>query len=60
MKFTVSGGNKNAVINLSEKREGDILYLTVNVTLPSPEIPESSNVALPSKPWQVTRFVEFQ
>ena len=44
MNFTVSGGNKNAVINLSEKKEGDILYLTVNMTVPSPEIPETFSV----------------
>ena len=40
MKFTVSGGNRNAAINLTENKIGDILYLTVNMTLPSPEIPE--------------------
>lgn len=40
MNFTVTGGNKNAAINLTENKIGDILYLTVNMTLPSPEIPE--------------------
>ncbi len=40
MNFTVIGGNKNAAINLTENRVGDILYLTVRMTLPSPEIPE--------------------
>lgn len=40
MNFTVSGGNKNAAINLTQKEIGDILYLTVEMSLPSPEIPE--------------------
>lgn len=40
MNFTVNGGNKNAAIKLTENRVGSILYLTVAVTLPSPEIPE--------------------
>lgn len=40
MNFTVSGGNKNASINLTENRVGEILFLTVNLTLPQPEIPE--------------------
>lgn len=44
MNFTVSGGNKNADIKLSENKVGDILYLTVNMTLPSPEIPESFSI----------------
>ncbi|MBR5562168.1 MAG: alpha-galactosidase [Clostridia bacterium] len=40
MNFSVSGGNKNAAVNLTENAIGDILYLTVNMTMPSPEIPE--------------------
>ncbi|MBQ3007562.1 MAG: alpha-galactosidase [Clostridia bacterium] len=40
MKFTISGGNKNATFRLDENKIGDILYLTVDMTLPSPEIPE--------------------
>ncbi len=40
MNFTVSGGNKNAAINLTQSKTGNILYLNVNITLPSPEIPE--------------------
>lgn len=40
MKFTVSGGNKSASINLKENRQGDILYLTVEMTMPDAEIPE--------------------
>ena len=40
MKFEVSGGNKNAAFSLSENRVGDILFLTVNMTLPEAEISE--------------------
>ncbi|MBR4857884.1 MAG: alpha-galactosidase [Clostridia bacterium] len=40
MNFKISGGNKNACIELKQKKDGDILYLTVSMTLPSPEIPE--------------------
>ena len=40
MNFRISGGNKNAKISLNEKKDGDILYLTVNMTLPEAEIPE--------------------
>ncbi|MBQ2842253.1 MAG: alpha-galactosidase [Clostridia bacterium] len=40
MNFTVSGGNKNAVINLVENKTGNILYLTVSMTMTSREIPE--------------------
>lgn len=40
MNFTVSGGNKNAVITLSQSETDNIVYLTVNMTLPTPEIPE--------------------
>ena len=41
MNFNISGGNKSADIKLCEKSDGDILYLTVNMNLPTPEIPES-------------------
>ncbi|MGN1478777.1 MAG: glycoside hydrolase family 36 protein [Acutalibacteraceae bacterium] len=44
MDFTVTGGNKNAEIKLSKKYDGDILYLTINLTLPSPEIPEPMKI----------------
>ena len=40
MIFTTSGGCKNASFKLTENKTGDILYLTVEMTLPSPEIPE--------------------
>lgn len=40
MNFKVSGGNKNAAIKLTENTAGDILFLTVDMTLPTPEIPE--------------------
>ena len=40
MNFTISGGNNNASFKLTENKIGDILYLTVDMTLPSPEIPE--------------------
>lgn len=40
MNFTVTGGNKNAAIKLNENKIGDILYLAVDMTLPSPEIPK--------------------
>lgn len=40
MNFRVTGGNKNAGIDLNEKKDGDILYLTVNMTLPEAQIPE--------------------
>lgn len=41
MKFSVSGGSKNVEIKLTENQIGNIIYLTVNMTTPSPEIPES-------------------
>lgn len=44
MDFIVSGGNKNAEIQLSQKKVGDILYLTVRMSLPSPEIPEAFKI----------------
>lgn len=40
MNFTVSGGNKSASIIIKENRQGDILFLTVNLTMPTPEIPQ--------------------
>ena len=44
MNFSISGGNKNAAINITENKIGDILYLTVNMTLPTPEIPETFSI----------------
>ncbi len=44
MNFTISGGNKNAEIKISENKVGDILFLNVNMTLPSPEIPETFSI----------------
>lgn len=44
MNFKISGGNKNADIKLTENRNGDILYLTVNMALPAPEIPETFRI----------------
>ncbi|MBQ2847686.1 MAG: alpha-galactosidase [Clostridia bacterium] len=40
MNFTVSGGNKNAAIKLTENKIGDILFINIDMTLPKPEIPE--------------------
>lgn len=40
MNFSVSGGNKSASIKLKESRAGDILFLTVEMTMPHPEIPQ--------------------
>ena len=44
MNFKISGGNKSADIRLTENRIGDILYLSVNMTLPTPEIPETFSI----------------
>lgn len=44
MNFSISGGNKSADIKLSEKQDRDILYLSVNMTLPTPEIPETFSI----------------
>ena len=44
MNFRISGGNKSADIKLKENRIGDILYLTVSMTLPTPEIPETFSI----------------
>lgn len=44
MDFTVTGGNKNANITISENKSGEILFLTVNMTLSEPEIPEKFSV----------------
>lgn len=41
MKFKITGGNENAKIILNEKKDGDILYLTVNLHMDKPQIPES-------------------
>lgn len=44
MNFKISGGNKNADIKLTENRIGDILYLTINMTLPTSEIPKPFSI----------------
>ena len=44
MKYTVNGGNKNAVITVEDKLENDIQYLCVNLKLTEPEIPERFSV----------------
>ncbi len=44
MNFRISGGNKNACIELKQKKDGDILYLAVIMTQPSPEIPEAFKI----------------
>lgn len=45
MSFTISGGNKNALIKITEKREGDLLFLFVNMTLPEAQIPEKFSIS---------------
>ncbi len=40
MNFTVSGGNKSADIKLTQKIINDILYVYVNMTMPTPGVPE--------------------
>ncbi len=44
MNFKVVGGNKNAKITLNEKKDGDILYLTVNLHMDDAAIPEAFSV----------------
>ena len=44
MNFKISGGNENAVINLSENCDDDVLFLTVNLKLPQPEIPQKFTI----------------
>ena len=46
MNFRISGGNKNAKISLNEKKDGDILNLTFNMTLPEAESPETFKIIL--------------
>lgn len=41
MNFRISGRNNNARINFTENRIGDMLYLSINMTLPEEAIPES-------------------
>ena len=41
MNFKISGGNENAKITLNEKKDGEILYLTVNLHMDEPQIPET-------------------
>lgn len=45
MNFSISGGNKNASIKLTENKTGDILFINVSMTLPSPEIPEPFSIS---------------
>lgn len=45
MQFKITGGNKNANITMKQLQEGDILYLTVAVELPTPEIPETFRIS---------------
>lgn len=44
MNFAVNGGNKNATIKITEKRDGDLLLLFVNMTLPEEQIPEKFSI----------------
>lgn len=44
MDFNITGGNKNADITLEKKQNGDILYLSVKMTLAEEEIPERFSV----------------
>lgn len=44
MNFDISGGNKNADIHLTENLSEGILFLTVDMTLSAPEIPESFRI----------------
>lgn len=41
MNFKIIGGNKNAQIILNEKKDGDMLYLTVNLHMDEEQIPEA-------------------
>ena len=41
MNFKVSGGNKNAAISLKETRKGDIIYLNLDISMQTPEIPKN-------------------
>ena len=40
MNFTVSGGNKSADVKLIQRIADDILYIDVNIAMPTPEIPQ--------------------
>ena len=44
MNLRISGGNKKADIKINQKKDGDILYLTVNMILPEEEIPEAFKI----------------
>ncbi len=44
MNFTVSGGNKNAVIKLNQTEKDNIIFVDVNMTMPTPEVPEPFTV----------------
>lgn len=45
MSFKITGGNKNASIKITEKKDGDKLFLFVNMTLPEAEIPEKFSIS---------------
>ncbi|MBQ8209023.1 MAG: alpha-galactosidase [Clostridia bacterium] len=45
MNFKIIGGNKNAQITLNEKKDGDILYLTVSLHMDDAQIPEPFTLA---------------
>ena len=44
VQFSITGGNRNAVIKTEQKQEGDILSLFVKMILPEEEIPEKFSV----------------
>lgn len=44
MDFKITGGNKNASIKITEKTEGTLHFLFVNMTLPQAEIPEKFSI----------------
>ena len=44
MEFVFSGGNSNAHIQLTQSDYGNIHYLTVSMTMPAPEIPQSFSI----------------
>ena len=41
VNFRITGGNENAVINLVQNRIGDIIYLNLDISMQTPEIPKS-------------------
>ncbi len=44
MDFLISGGNNNAIITTSKKQDGDILYISVDASLPGNEVPEKFTI----------------